>query len=135
MKWKAADLIREREKRKLYKKVNGRYVEANDMDCYEGLREGWWLVWVKPGGTSMRSVLCPDNAEIEAAMMEAEDKIVDILSKAVTAKPRKKEIPVDFARAWQRMVEKYGDEMSLLHYDSLYDVAKNILKAVLDRKK
>jgi hypothetical protein len=129
---KAAQHIRFKEDQRVYKKVNGRYVEANDLDAYTGLREGWWLVKIQPGVTSMRSVLYPDNAEVEAAMKDAEDKIVEILRKACEAKPKVKKITPEFKKAWDRMIKKFGHEMSFLEYDSMYGIAQTIVKEVMN---
>lgn len=133
--YKAADKIKIVEDQKLYKKVGKRYVQANDPDVWNGLREGWWLVKVQDGSTSIRSTLFPDNAELEAAMKDAEDKIVDILNKALQARPSKREITPEFKKAWERMIKKFGNEMCLLQYDSLYGIAENILKEVVNNKK
>ena len=108
---RAAENIIEKEKQKIYKKVNGRYVEVSDLYAYEGLREGWWLVKVQPGSTSMRSTLYPEYAEVEAAMKDAEDKIVEILRKACEARPKVKKITPEFKKAWERMVKKFGDQI------------------------
>ena len=132
---KAAQYIRAKEDQRVYKKVGGRYIDANDLDAYTGLREGWWLVKIQPGLTSMRSVLYPDNAEVEAAMKDAEDKIVDILRKACEAKPKVKKITPEFKRAWERMVKKFGPEMSFLEYDSFQGIAQTILKEVMNNRK
>ena len=54
----------------LYKKVGNRYVSYNDPYAYEGLREGWWLVKVQPGSTSIRQCLRPARAELQAALRD-----------------------------------------------------------------
>ena len=132
---KAAEYIRASEANKLYKKVNGRFVQANDYDCTTGLREGWWLVKVEPGSTSMKCCLFPDRAEVQAAMIEAEDKIVEILRKATEAKPKVKEITPEFKKAWEKMVKKFGSEMNYLEYNSLQGVAETIMKEVMKGRK
>lgn len=131
----AVERVKITEDQRLYKKVGGKYVQANDPDCYNGLRKGWWLVKVDEGSTSIRATLRPDNSELEAAMKDAEDKIVDILNKALLARAKPRKITPEFKKAWDNMVKKFGSEMRLLHYDSIYDVAQNILKEILKNKK
>jgi hypothetical protein len=132
---KAAQYIRAKEDQRVYKKIGNRYVEANDLDAYTGLREGWWLVKIQPGLTSMRTPLYPDNAEVEAAMKDAEDKIVEVLRKACEARPKVKKITPEFKRAWEKMIKKFGPEMSFLEYDSIHGIAETILKEVMNNKK
>lgn len=131
----AAERVKITEDQRLYKKVGGKYVQTNDPDCYNGLRKGWWLVKVDEGSTSIRATLRPDNSELEAAMKDAEDKIVDILNDALLARAKPRKITPEFKRAWDNMVKKFGSEMRMLHYDSIYDVAQNILKEILKNKK
>lgn len=131
----AAERVRVVEDQRLYKKVGRKYIQANDSDCYSGLREGWWLVKVGEGCTSIRASIRPDYAEIEAAMKDAEDKIVDIIRKATEAKAKPRKITPEFKKAWERMVKKFGPEMSLLHYDSMQGIAETIVKEVLNNKR
>lgn len=133
--YKAADKIRDKEQKQLYKKVGKKYVPVSMYDELESLPEGWWLVKVTPGCRSMKACMYPDNAELEAAMKDAQDKIVDILNKATQARPRVKPITPEFKRAWERMVKKFGSEMNMLEYDSLYGIAETILKEVMNNKR
>lgn len=131
---KAADTIRRKQSQILYKKIGKRYVAATDVDACAGLREGWWLVRVAPGSTSVRSCLWPDKAEIEAAALDARDKITDIVYEATQAQPPTKEISPEFKRAWTRMAKKFGSEMNMLSYPSAYAAGQKILDAILGKK-
>lgn len=114
----------------LYKKVGKRYVQANDPDVWNGLRKGWWLVKVAEGSTSIRQCIWPNQAEVEAAFKDAEDKLVDVLRKATEARPKVKAITPEFKKDWEKMVKKYGSEMNYLEYDSLQGIAETILKEI-----
>lgn len=125
----------EREKEQiLYRKVvkNGQeeYVPANDPWAHNGLREGWWLVKVEPGSTSIRQCVNPARAEVQAAFMDAEEKLVGIIRKAAEARPKNKKITPEFKKDWEEMIEKHGPEMNYLEYDSLYGIAQTILKEI-----
>ena len=73
----------------LYKKVGRKYIPASDICAYDGLREGWWLVKVSSGSTSIRSCVYPAKAELQAAIKDKEDQLVDIIRKASEARPKK----------------------------------------------
>ena len=62
---KALDRIAHKEQQTLYKKVGKKYVQVNDPYAYDGLREGWWLVKVASGCTSIRAAVYPNKAEIQ----------------------------------------------------------------------
>jgi hypothetical protein len=117
----------------LYKKTaSGRYIPATDPWAYDGLREGWWLVKVQSGTTTIRQCVHPNQAELEAARKDAEEKITDILRHCLEAKPKSSSISPEFAKAWKRLSKKYGAEMLLLEYPSLYEAAEKILSELFD---
>jgi hypothetical protein len=72
---KANERIAAKESQILYRKVGRKYVKNNDPYAYDGLRDGWHLIKVDKGCTSIRSCVYPDRAEIIAAMKNKEDKI------------------------------------------------------------
>ena len=119
----------------LYKKVGRKYVPTSDPFAYEGLREGWWLVKVTPGCTSIRQAVQPHKAELEAAAKDKEDVIMDIIRKSTEAKP-KEGIPLsEEARAdWNALVAKHGKELSVIYYPSHQEVATRIMDKILGRQ-
>jgi hypothetical protein len=118
----------------LYKKVGRKYVPTSDPFAYEGLREGWWLVKVSSGCTSIRQALFPYKAELEAAAKDKEDAIMDIIREATEAKP-KEGVPLSAeARAdWNALVAKHGKEFSVIYYPSHQEVATKIIDKILGR--
>lgn len=132
---KATTDIESKEKRILYKKTpSGKYVAATDPWAHEGLSEGWWLVKVQPGSTSIRQCLRPDTAELEAAKKDAEKNIVGILHRCLESHPKTNHVSPEFAQAWKRLSKKYPQEMLLLQYPSLYEAAENILDGLFSIK-
>ena len=130
--------IKQREEQILYRKVkckNGRvkYVQCTDPWAYNGLREGWWLVKVTPGSTSIRQCVYPDKAHITAAGRDMEDKLVDIIRKAPEAKPARN-IPLnpDQKRDWDWFIKKHGKEFSTLGYPSFCENAEAIVKTLTE---
>ena len=116
-----------------YKKIGNKYVQDNDPWAYEGLREGWWLVKVKPGSTSIRQAVYPAKAEIMAAAHDKEDTLVDIIRKASEAPP--KNLPLsDQAKAdWDWFISRNGKEFNTLEYPSLQENAELIISALLQK--
>lgn len=116
-----------------YKKIGNKYVQDNDPWAYEGLREGWWLVKVKPGSTSIRQAVYPAKAEIMAAARDKEDTLVDIIRKASEARP--KNLPLsDQAKAdWDWFISRNGKEFNTLEYPSLQENAELIIAALLQK--
>ena len=118
----------------LYKKVGKKYVQASDPWAYTGLREGWWLVKVSSGCTSVRSAVYPAKAEILAAAKEKEDELVDIIRKVSEAKP-KEGVPIseEARKDWQWFISKHGKEFNTIYYPSFQENAEKIVDALLKK--
>ena len=130
----ASTRIYERMSNQLYKKVGRKYVPASDAYAYDGLREGWWLVKVSPGCTSIRQNLYPHKAEIEAAAKDKEEDIMEIIREASEAKPKEGVRLSEEARAdWNALIDKHGKEFSVIYYPSHQDVATKIMDKLLGR--
>ena len=69
---KAIDRVYTEKNNVLFKKKGNKYLPANDPWAYSGLREGWWLVKVESGSTSIRSIVYPAQAELLAAAKKLE---------------------------------------------------------------
>lgn len=76
------------------RKPNGRYVEANDPYALDGLRNGVWLVIVKPGSKTIRSPVFPDRLAISAALEEFREELIEAMNEAQKAYPRPKTAPL-----------------------------------------
>jgi hypothetical protein len=116
-----------------YKKVGRKYVQDNDPHAYDGLREGWWLVKVAPGSTSIRQQVYPHKAEITAAAREKEDQLIDIIRKASEARPSQNPISPEALADWQSFVAKHGKEFTTLEYPSIQENAERIIEALLQK--
>jgi len=114
-----------------YKKVGRKYVQDNDPWAYDGLREGWWLVKVAPGSTSIRQQVYPSKAEISAAAKDKEDELLQIIREASEAKPAKIPISPEALADWQAFISKHGDEFSSLQFPSMQENAEKIVEALL----
>jgi len=114
-----------------YKKVGRKYVQDNDPHAYDGLREGWWLVKVAPGSTSIHQQVYPHKAEITAAAREKEDQLIDIIRKASEARPQKNPLTPEALADWQAFIDKHGKEFTTLQYPSIQENAEKIIKALL----
>ena len=114
-----------------YKKVGRKYVQDNDPWAYEGLREGYWLVKVSPGSTSIRQQVYPYKAEITAAARDKEEELIDIIRKASEARPSKRPISPEALADWQAFIAKHGNEFSSPEYPSMQENAERIIEALL----
>ena len=131
---KAFERIAAKQQQITYKKVGKKYVPQNDPFAYDGLREGWHLIKIDKGCTSIRSCVYPSNVELIAAARDKQDKIMDIIRAASEAKP-KEGVPLSAeARSdWQWFIGKHGKEFSTLYYPSFYDNAEKIMNAILEK--
>jgi len=117
----------------LYKKVGRKYIQINDMWAYDGLREGWWLVKVAPGSTSIRQQVYPHKAEICAAARDKEDQLVDIIRKASEARPPKRPLTPEALADWQSFIAKHGEQFTTLEYPSIQENTESIINALLEK--
>lgn len=131
---KSSDRIALKKQNILYKKVGKKYVPINDPWAYDGLHEGWWLVKVGEGCTSIRSIVYPNKAELLAAARDKEDQLVKIIREASEAKPKEGVPMSDEARKdWQWFIDKHGKEFSTIYFPSFQENAEKIVKALLEK--
>jgi hypothetical protein len=131
---KAIDRTYTEQNNRLFKKKGNKYVPANDPWAYSGLREGWWLIKVESGSTSIRSIVYPAQAELLAAAKDKEDELIKIIREASEAKP-KEGVPMSEQafKDWQWFVNKHGKEFSTIHFPSFQENAEKIVKALLTK--
>jgi hypothetical protein len=115
----------------LFKRAGRKYVPANDPYALDGLREGWWLVKVAPGSTSIRQQVYPDKAEITAAARDKEDELMDIIREASEARPSQNPITPEALADWTEFISKHGKEFNSLEYPSIQENVERIIKALL----
>ena len=130
---KALEQMKIKEDQIRYKKVGRRYVQCNDPYAYEGLREGYWLVRVTPGCTSIRQYVFDYDPEVKAALNTAVEKIVPIISKAMEFRPQR-EVSEEFAKDFKALQDKYPDDLNMLYGQSHYDIAQEIVEKLNEQR-
>ena len=116
---------------KHYQKIGKRYHAVSDLNAFDGLSNGNWLVVVDSGRNSARKCIEPDNAALEAAFCVAEEKLVKIISKACEARPKSTPLTPREQRAIKAYYKIMGKEKILMfEYQSMYDMAREILTEV-----
>ena len=115
----------------LFKCVGRKYVPVNDPYALDGLREGWWLVKVAPGSTSIRQQVYPHKAEITAAAREKEDELIDIIREASEARPSQNPITPEALADWKEFIAKHGKQFNSLEYPSIQQNAEKIIETLL----
>ena len=124
-----------KEDQRLYRKVGKKFVPVNDPYAYDGLRNGFWLIQIKDGSTSIRQEVYPDKASIHAAARLMEDKLVDIIRKASEARPNKTPLSAEEKKDWDAFIKKHGDSFNTLDYPSMQENAEKIVKALIEEDK
>jgi hypothetical protein len=123
-----------KEDQRLYRKVGKKFVPANDPYSYDGLREGFWLIHIKEGCTSIRQQIHPEKSAITAAARLIEDKLVDIIRKASEARPVNIPLTPEQKKDWEKFIAKHGDAFNTLCYPSIQENAEKILMAIVDEQ-
>lgn len=120
-----------KEDQRIYRKVGKKFLPVNDPYAYDGLRNGFWLVQVKDGSTSVRQQIYPDSSPERAATILAEEKIVEIIRKASEARPN---WPLTLTEKadWDTFIKKHGHRFSTLQYPSFQENAEKIVAALLN---
>jgi hypothetical protein len=119
---------------RLYRKVGKKFIPVNDPYAYDGLREGFWLIKIDKGSTSIRQQIYPEKAAITAAVRECEEKLVGIIRKASEARPTKSALTPEEKKDWDKFIAKHGDSFNTLHYPSIQENAEKIVAALVDNK-
>jgi hypothetical protein len=123
--------IKFKEDQRLYKKVGKKFVPVNDPYAYDGLREGFWLIKVSEGCTSIRQQVYPCKSAITAAARDLEDKIIEIIRKATEARPQKTPLSPEEKKDWETFIAKHRDSFNILSYPSFQQSAEMIVQAIL----
>lgn len=119
---------------RLYRKVGKKFIPNNDPYAYDGLRNGFWLIHVKDGSTTIRQEIYPNNATLSAAALLMEDKLVDIIRKAGEARPNKTPLTEEEKKDWDKFIKKHGDSFNTLHYPSIQENAQKIIEVLLGKE-
>ena len=122
------------EDQRLYRKVGKKFVPVNDPYAYDGLREGFWLIKIDKGSTSIRQQIYPEKSAITAAARACEEKLVDIIRKASEARPVNNALTPEQKKDWDKFIAKHGESFSTLTYPSMQENAEKIVAALIDNK-
>lgn len=120
-----------KEDQRLYRKVGKKFVPVNDPYAYDGLSNGFWLVRISNGCTSIRQEIFPSKAPIHAAARDLEDKLVKIIREASEARPSKQPLTPAEKKDWDAFIAKHGESFSTLQYPSMQENAEKIIKALI----
>jgi len=123
-----------KEGQRVYRKVGKKFVPVNDPYAYDGLREGFWLIKIDKGCTSIRQQIYPDKAPLTAAARLIEDKLIDIIRKASEARPKKNPLTPEEKKDWDKFIAKHGESFNTLAYPSFQENAEKILMAIVDEQ-
>jgi hypothetical protein len=121
-----------KEDQRFYRKVGKKFVPVNDPYSYDGLREGFWLIHVTQGCTSIRQQIYPNKSAITAAARLMEDKLGDIIRKASEARPSKNPLTPEEKKDWDKFIAKHGDAFNTLSYPSIQQNVENIITALVN---
>lgn len=122
-----------KEDQRVYRKVGKKFVPVNDPYAYDGLREGFWLIKIDAGCTSIRQQIYPEKAALTAAARIMEDKLIDIIRKASEARPTKIALTPEEEKDWNKFIKKHGESFSTLCYPSIQENAEKVVAALVDK--
>ena len=106
-------------------------VEEYDSDIMDAMPYGTHLVQVREGGMSRRYNIDPATAPFAAAALALEEKLTQIVSEAMDARPTKRPpLTPEQMNAWVQFRDAMGDQMGMLEYPSLREVAERFLKTL-----
>lgn len=119
----------------LFVKRGKRYVSTNDPWAYTGLQKGHWHVWVREGSTTIRQAVWPDRENVAAAMLEAEEAMVQALSEKAKVRPPSVKMSARHQKAWARYVKEAGEEaFTTFSQPSMWDIVQAGITALKERK-
>jgi len=93
-----------------YVKKGKRYVPVNDPHAYEGLGKGIYLVSVRPGCTTIRTMLNPKFAELDAALDCLQEGLTKAIAKQSEMRPSSIPLTVREQKAWKAFDKIMGGQ-------------------------
>ena len=114
-----------------YVKRGRRYQPISYYDqqlMVDGFPEGCHLVRVQGNAIQRKYHVEPDRAALTAAMIEAQDYLCQQLVAASAPQPnRDRPITPELKQDWEQLVDRYGDELRRLSYDSAWDISRSVI--------
>lgn len=114
-----------------YRKVGKRYKQINDPYAWDGLTEGVWCVHVKSGTKSARRLIQPDMDNLDAALVEFKDILIQELSEAAKCRPMKTEMSEKEQKAWGLFEKTMGEDLP--RFFSGYDSYQEMVDKAVDK--
>ncbi len=110
----------------LYEKVMDgkrvRYVPVSEREQWDSWPEGHYLVSVKPGSRSSRSLVAPDTAAFEAACSLHEDQLANMIVEASKAlDPTDQKFTLAQWNMWKKL------KLTYITFPSASDIARKFL--------
>jgi len=110
----------------LYEKVmegkRVRYVPVSEREQWDSWPEGHYLVHVKPGSRSSRSLVVPDTAAFEAACSLHEDQLANMIVEASKAlDPTDQKFTLAQWNMWKKL------KLTYITFPSASDIARKFL--------
>lgn len=117
----------------LYRKEGRKYVPVSEMQLhqYDTWPEGVHVVVCRPGWRSVRFKIEPDTAAIVGAGRLLQDKIQEIVAKAVEMRPTKEPVTQEQAKAWENLKKAFGNDRYAVQYESIAGIADEITQAIV----
>lgn len=116
-----------------YEKIGRKYVPVAeyDSDYLDSFKKGSHLVTTYPGGQSRRFNIDPAFAPMIAAGLYAEDAICDAIRQASELRPTRTPITPGQQKAWKKLAEEFGDDLTTLNGLCIRDCAEAGVKAMM----
>lgn len=125
-------------KKIFYEKIGRRYhpISEYNSEWIDSYREGTHLVVCQPGITTRRYNIDSNYAALIAAGIVAEDAMARALVKAgelrLQRHDRERKLTEKQHRAWENLVEAFGDSARQLEWPSAQEVAEEGVKALIE---
>jgi hypothetical protein len=99
-----------------------RYVPVSEREQWDSWPEGHYLVSVKPGSRSSRSLVAPDTAAFEAACSLHEDQLANMIVEASKAlDPTDQKFTLAQWNMWKKL------KLTYITFPSASDIARKFL--------
>lgn len=119
-------------KKTFYVKQGRRYVPVQeyDSDIMDAMPYGTHLTVVRQNGQSRRYDVDPAVAPFAAAAVALEQELTQVIQNACAAQPERKPLTEEQRAAWEHFRNTMGDELGMIRYPSMADVARDILNVI-----
>lgn len=114
-----------------YKKVGRKYVPVMEELLYDAFSAGAYLVIVKPGSRSLRTILDPQVADLVAAAEPAKDAMAKAIVEASKFRPTVTPITKRQRDAWIAFDRAMGKTHHAISIESAHGIAEAGIRALI----